>query len=140
MQDQSLNREDPLEEGIATRSSILAWRIPWMGEPGGLQSQGRKESDMTEVTQHSTTTFTMLYIRFPELIHLVAERFYTLTNVSPFYPLHSPWQPPFYSVFMNLTIFKDSTCKVDHTNFLSLSGLFLLAKCPSGSPTSLHRA
>ena len=38
MQDQSLNREDPLEEGIATRSSILAWRIPWMGEPGGLQS------------------------------------------------------------------------------------------------------
>ena len=38
MQDQSLNREDPLEEGIATRSSIPAWRIPWMGEPGGLQS------------------------------------------------------------------------------------------------------
>ena len=32
----SLGREDPLEEGTATPSSILAWRIPWMEEPGGL--------------------------------------------------------------------------------------------------------
>ena len=32
----SLGREDPLEEGMATHSSILAWRIPWMEEPGGL--------------------------------------------------------------------------------------------------------
>ena len=31
-----LDREDPLEKGIATQSSILAWRIPWMEEPGGL--------------------------------------------------------------------------------------------------------
>ena len=37
---QSQGREDPLEEGIATRSSILAWKIPWMEEPGGLQSMG----------------------------------------------------------------------------------------------------
>ena len=37
---QSLGQEDPLEEGIATHSSILAWRIPWMEEPGGLQSMG----------------------------------------------------------------------------------------------------
>ena len=35
---QSLDGEDPLEEGVATHSSILAWRIPWMEEPGGLQS------------------------------------------------------------------------------------------------------
>ena len=33
-----LGREDPLEEGMATHSSILAWRIPWTEEPGGLQS------------------------------------------------------------------------------------------------------
>ena len=32
----SLGREDPLEEGMATHSSILAWRIPWREEPGGL--------------------------------------------------------------------------------------------------------
>ena len=33
-------REDPLEKGMATHSSILAWRIPWTEEPGGLQSMG----------------------------------------------------------------------------------------------------
>ena len=37
---QSLGREDPLEKGMATHSSILAWRIPWTEEPGGLQSVG----------------------------------------------------------------------------------------------------
>ena len=37
---QSLGWEDPLEEGMATHSSILAWRIPWTGEPGGLHSMG----------------------------------------------------------------------------------------------------
>ena len=36
----SLGREDPLEEGMATHSSTLAWRIPWTEEPGGLQSMG----------------------------------------------------------------------------------------------------
>ena len=37
---QSLGREDPLEKEMATHSSILAWRIPWMEEPGRLQSLG----------------------------------------------------------------------------------------------------
>ena len=36
----SLGQEDPLEEGIATYSSLLIWRIPWTEEPGGLQSIG----------------------------------------------------------------------------------------------------
>ena len=36
----SLGREDPLEQGMATHSSILAWRIPWTEEPGGLQFMG----------------------------------------------------------------------------------------------------
>ena len=44
----SLGWEDPLEKEMATRSSILAWRILCTEEPGGLQSWGRKESDMTE--------------------------------------------------------------------------------------------
>ena len=43
----SLGWEDPLEKGMATHSSILAWRIPWTEEPGRLQSMGCKESDMT---------------------------------------------------------------------------------------------
>ena len=37
-----------LEEGMAMHSSILVWRIPWTEEPGGVQSMGREESDMTE--------------------------------------------------------------------------------------------
>ena len=36
----SLGWEDPLEKEMATHSSVLAWRIPWMEEPGGLQSTG----------------------------------------------------------------------------------------------------
>ena len=48
-QARSLRQEDPLEEGIATHSSILAWRIPWTEEPGGLYSPwGPKELDVTE--------------------------------------------------------------------------------------------
>ena len=40
MRVQSLDREDPLEEEVATHSSINAWEIPWTGEPGGLQPMG----------------------------------------------------------------------------------------------------
>ena len=47
---------DPLEKGMATHSSILAWRIPRTEESGGLQSKGLQESDMTQ-----TTTNTSLY-------------------------------------------------------------------------------
>ena len=41
---QSLGREDPLEKGMATHSSILAWKILWMEEPGGLQSMGSQRA------------------------------------------------------------------------------------------------
>ena len=47
---QSLCREDPLEEGMATHYSILAWRIIWTEEPGGYSPLGCKESDTTEAT------------------------------------------------------------------------------------------
>ena len=46
---QSLGQEDPLEEGMATHSSMLAWRIAWTEEPGGLQSV-RSKRDITEIT------------------------------------------------------------------------------------------
>ena len=48
MQVQFLGREDPLGKDMATHSSILAWRIPWTEESGGLQSRGCKQSDTTE--------------------------------------------------------------------------------------------
>ena len=43
----SLGQEDPLEEEMATHSSILAWGIPWTEDPGGLQFWGHKEWDTT---------------------------------------------------------------------------------------------
>ena len=45
---QSLGQEDPVEEEMATHSSILAWEIPWTEEPGGLKSTGSQVSDVTE--------------------------------------------------------------------------------------------
>ena len=51
---QSLGWEDPLEEGMATHSSILAWRIPWTEEPGGLQSMGLQRVGHDWMTKHST--------------------------------------------------------------------------------------
>ena len=50
---QSLGWEDPLGEGMATHSSILAWRIPWTKEPGGLQSMGLQR------VRHDGATFTL---------------------------------------------------------------------------------
>ena len=48
---QSLSGEDPLEEGTAIHCSVLAWRIPWTEEPGGLHTvHGVTESDTAEVT------------------------------------------------------------------------------------------
>ena len=40
---QSLGQEDPLEKEMATHSSILAWEIPWLEDPGGLQSMGSQK-------------------------------------------------------------------------------------------------
>ena len=56
---QSLGWEDPLEKGMATHSSILAWRIPWTEEPGELQSMGSQKS-WTQLSMHTvcdTTCF-----------------------------------------------------------------------------------
>ena len=50
MQVQSLGGKDPLEKGMATYSTILAWRIPWTEEPVGHGPWGHKEWDTTEAT------------------------------------------------------------------------------------------
>ena len=53
---QSLGGEDPLEEETATHSSILAWKIPWIKEPGTLQSMGHTESNTTELATLDITS------------------------------------------------------------------------------------
>ena len=63
---QSLGEKDPLEKGMATHSSILAWRIPWTEEPGGLQSMGSQRAG------HDGATFTFTYCegRTLQMVHL----------------------------------------------------------------------
>ena len=67
---QSLGQEDPMETGMATHSSILAWRIPWTEEPGWLQSIESQKSDTTEETALCThvicllSTLTLFFMPF----------------------------------------------------------------------------
>ena len=53
----SLGWEDPLEKGTATHSSILAWRIPWTGEPAGLQSMGSERVRHDQLSLHFSWLF-----------------------------------------------------------------------------------
>ena len=50
MRVRALGQEDPLEEGMATHSSVLAWRIPCIEEPGGLQSMGSQDVTGSDLT------------------------------------------------------------------------------------------
>ena len=54
-----LSQEDPLEKGMATHSSILAWRIPWTEEPGGLQSMVQRRVGHDGVTHTFTSLSTL---------------------------------------------------------------------------------
>ena len=76
---QSLGQEDPLEQGMATHSSILAWKIPWTEKPGRLQSMGSQRVEYTCVTnslskrQHTYTPafyYLTLFILFILLMSL----------------------------------------------------------------------
>ena len=60
---QSLGQKDPLEMGIAPYSSIFAWRIPWIEDPGGLQSMGLQR------VGHDWTTNTFTFLFLPELLY-----------------------------------------------------------------------
>ena len=52
MQGLLLGQEEPLEEGMAAHSRILAWRIPWTEEPGGLQSIGSQRVGHDQASKH----------------------------------------------------------------------------------------
>ena len=75
---QSLGWEDPLEEGMATHSSILAWRIPWAEESGGLQSMGLQRVRHDLATKQQRGHFQLGEIPFPSL-PLAGEQFILTT-------------------------------------------------------------
>ena len=79
MQVWSLGQEDPLEKGMATHSSILAWRIPWTEEPGGLQSMGsqRVVHDWSDLVPASSDRFSS---SFPICIPFIL--FYSLITMA----------------------------------------------------------
>ena len=56
----SLGQEDPLEKGMATHSSVLAWRIPWTEEPGRLQSVGLQRVRQDYATTTAATSHTQI--------------------------------------------------------------------------------
>ena len=62
----SLGQEDPLEKEVATHSSILAWRIPWTEEPGGLQSMGSQRVRHDWATSLTLLTNSMSHTPTPE--------------------------------------------------------------------------
>ena len=78
---QSLDQEDPLEKGMATRSSILAWRIPWTEEPGGLQSMG------SPWVGHEWATDTWLdsSLCWSAVMVFISKIFFFSTNLSDFF-------------------------------------------------------
>ena len=66
-----LSQEDPLEKGMATHSSILAWRIPRREKPGGLQSMGLQR------VKYDRATSTFIYIHTHILTHMHVTPFWT---------------------------------------------------------------
>ena len=71
----SLSKEDPLEKVMATHSSILAWKIPWTEEPGGLQSIGSQRVGCDRAT--NTCLLKSLFFVPDELIPMLIERSHT---------------------------------------------------------------
>ena len=94
---QSLGQEDPLEKEMATHSRILAWRIPWTEEPGGLRPWDHKESDTTE-----QRTFTFIFSRLLR-VEIATQEHWTLrlprtlwAHVRSLIPLVREWKSPMY--------------------------------------------
>ena len=88
----SLGWEDPLEKEMATHSSILAWKISWTEEPGGLESRGLKESGMTEqLTLNFTICRTSLVAQM--VSSLLATQEIWVQSLGQEDPLRREWQP-----------------------------------------------
>ena len=84
---QSLGQKDPLEKEMATNSSILAWKIPWMEKPGGLQSMGlqRVRHDWVTDTNHlriSLETNSEITVTSPQLFLIIINCSFSNTSVS----------------------------------------------------------
>ena len=129
---QSLGQEDPLEEEMATHASILAWRIPWTEEPGGLQSRGLQRVGHNWTTKHKHTDLHVFKMKRPigkaknrsfisvSLVFfsptrtpsldssIPVELFFTLPSLAQhgitLDKFQSPWDPPLPIVKLHLSV------------------------------------
>ena len=86
---QSLGCEDPLEMEVATHSSILAWKVPWVEEPGGLQSMGPQRVEHDWVTEHTLFRLEAIWITAKEQFLSVSfPHFHLLKTFKPMYLLY----------------------------------------------------
>ena len=92
---QSLGWEDPLEEGMATHSSVFAWRIPWTEEPWGLQSCGHKESDTIERPSTAWHSINRIPLEPGHYADQSKECLYLLISASPG-SVHWSGRPPWW--------------------------------------------
>ena len=91
----SLGQEYTLEEGTATYSNILAWRIPWTEEPGGLCSPwGQKESDMTEWRAISIIIYMLFILLYLFRTSLVAQMIKNLPAMREIQVQSLGWEDP----------------------------------------------
>ena len=137
IQVQSLGQEDPLEKGMATYSSILAWRIPWTEEPGGLQFMGPQNWDTTE-----QLTFSLLVNSYPlrsclssqisaiSLLHLLLLFCFAVLCCLVFLACcHSWWFPSIHSLAPSTLNAKPAGCRSNqYFDARSSSALFLLIR------------
>ena len=109
----SLGREDPLEKGMATHSSILAWRIPWTEHPGGLQSMG------SQTVKHDWSD--LAHMQFQHVVIIWCFLIYRFTPTSFF--VCSCWQihPLFYRVPCMLIFMFESNGVIYHVPLLPVS-------------------
>ena len=135
MQVWSLGREDPLDEGMATHSSILAWKIPWAEEPGELQSTGWKRVRHNWSVSMHTRRFHLFIFQCRQLLSeaLSPGLFQSLLIGTKFRLPHKKLMNVFITTLINFRLFLKTILVFLPRQFLIL---YLLRGKPGAFPLS----
>ena len=140
-----LGQEDPLEKEMATHSSILAWKIPWMEEPGGLQSTGSQRVGHNWATQQSTRLFLSRFLLREVPLAIVVKLVWrcwillTFACLESFWFLHQIWRTVllgrvFSVVGSSLSSFLNMSCH----SLLACSFCWEISWQPDGRSTAWY--
>ena len=128
---QSLGWEDPLEEEMATRSSILAWEIPRTEEPGGLQSMGLQR------VRHRLFGYARSWFQHAasSSLKVKSESRSAVSNSLRPQGLHSSWNSPGQNPGMcNLSLLRGSSQPTDRTQVSCIAGRFFTIRATGEAP------